>query len=467
VPKPGVDYATLRSYAFGEAFIATRGVALASLDSYFALRFQALGTTSVDDRNFLGEDVRETVPPPLGTWFERSGYEVRTGWLELKNFLPARFRLSKLRVRAGSQYIYGPWVLHVDGLHVAYEGPIVTATGYSGIRHSDYTRDQPDARPGIAGSSLRIDLRGLRGRASLPLALEGHALVLSQSETTGEAGVTTTQLQLDWRPSRDTVVLAQTRNVNGELASQRVELRTRFREVTNLVFDITRRLAGDWRWDPSLVSRPTAIGMVDTEARRYLDLGPVLPQWIASARAGTLFRENIDIVARLAIARDTDDNVEQSTYVAPYFELGGGLEVRLRRQLALGVTGLTRRRTRPSPPPTIVDAPNRIEALPEVAQLGQDRFTEVGTTLKLSLGARRFSTLLEVYGRATTYAHAYLLEVGALPERDVRGGARVSLDAWVGRRIRLFVTYDVSSLIDTAPDVSGFKTLRMMMTGVY
>jgi hypothetical protein len=31
----------------------------------------------------------------------------------------------------------------------------------------------------------------------------------------------------------------------------------------------------------------------------------------------------------------------------------------------------------------------------------------------------------------------------------------------------LFATYDVSSTLDTAPDISGYKSLRMMLTGIY
>ena len=476
-PTKGVDYSDLRSYAFGEAFLSTRGIGIQSLETYFALRFQAAQVLTVPHQNFFpgAPDDTKQVPSPIATWFEESGYEFRTGWAELRDFLPPRFGLQKLRVRAGSQHIYGPWVLHLDGLNVAYEGPTVTASLFSGTRHSDYTRgSQSDRRPLAFGASLRFDLRGVTN--AVPIAVEGDYMELSGSDETGEDTVQTSMLQVDWRPRRDFVVLAQMRGVDGDVASQRVEVRTRYKQVTNFVFDVTRRTADDWRWDPSLLSRPTKFDsamMLDTEARRYLDLGPVLPQLILSARAGTLFRENIDIVGRAAIATDAiegDDPV--TTYVAPYLELGGGLEVRLRRQVALGVTVLTRRHTqRESPPESdrIIDDNDAepVAMLPDEAVLGEESFVEVGTSLKMSLGARKFSAMLEAYGRQTQYTLAYRDAESPLPEDETHGGGRVTIDAWVGKRVKLFVQYDVSTVLDTAPDISGYKSLRMMLTGIY
>jgi hypothetical protein len=55
----------------------------------------------------------------------------------------------------------------------------------------------------------------------------------------------------------------------------------------------------------------------------------------------------------------------------------------------------------------------------------------------------------------------------AIPADDQRGGGRFQFDAWVSRRIRLFVSYDVSSQLSTAPEISGYKSLRLTITGIY
>jgi len=474
----GSDYSKLRSYGFGEGFLSTRGVGVASLETYFALRFQAANTIETGSVDGLS---RVDVTSPIATWFTRSGTELRSGWAEVKDFLPKWMGLSKLRARAGSMFVYGPWILHLDGLHVAYEGPTLTAALYTGARHAEYTRDQSDARPVAGGASLRIDLRGLTDK--VPIAVSGEYLALSKSDETGQDAVETSLAQIDWRPRQDIAVIAQIRGVNGELANQRLELRTRYKQVTNFVFDIMRRYEADWRWDPAL-ARPSSItvgGVLDPnaqtlDARRYLDLGPVLPQVIASARAGTLIRENIDLLARVAVASDflTDDTAQLTSYNARYVELGGAVEVRLRRQLALTLSVLSRQtdRTLVAGELRTVDNLGVIDAPipdPVLNTLGEDGFTEAGATLKMTLGARKFSALVEVYGRNTTYSVLYAdpMTPSAIPADDQRGGGRFQFDAWVSRRIRLFVSYDVSSQLSTAPEISGYKSLRLTITGIY
>ena len=467
-PMPGRDYSTLRSYGFGEAFLSTRGVGLASLETYFAVRFQAARKVEITNDPAIAGPTSVAIPSPIATWFERSGYEFRTGWAEVKDFLPRRLGLKNVRIRAGDQFVYGPWILHMDGLYATYEGPTVTAALYGGPRHSDYPRDQSPKRPVAGGLSLRIDLRGVTRK--FPLAVTGELLGLTASSETGEDKVDTSLLQVDWRPRPDIVVIGQQRAVNGQTANQRLEVRTRYKQVTNFVFDVMRRYAADWRWDPSLVSRPTQDTTPGdmTEARRYLDLGPVLPQVIASARAGTLIRENIDLLARFAIATDLQDPGQPvNTFSSPYVELGGALEVRLRRQAALGFSALSRQSKREIPAAQILDNHGPIDPLPKDTTLGEQGFLELGTSLKMTLGARRFSAMVEVYGRNTRYSIVYRDPIAPLPQNDVRGGGRFTVDSWVGRRVRLFVSYDVSSALDTAPDINGYKSLKLVLSGVY
>ena len=197
---------------------------------------------------------------------------------------------------------------------------------------------------------------------------------------------------------------------------------------------------------------------------------------IASARAGTLIRENIDLLARVAVASDflTDDTAQLTSYNARYVELGGAVEVRLRRQLALTLSVLSRQtdRTLVAGELRTVDNLGVIDAPipdPVLNTLGEDGFTEAGATLKMTLGARKFSALVEVYGRNTTYSVLYAdpMTPSAIPADDQRGGGRFQFDAWVSRRIRLFVSYDVSSQLSTAPEISGYKSLRLTITGIY
>ncbi|MEJ7600619.1 MAG: hypothetical protein WKG01_22115 [Kofleriaceae bacterium] len=479
-PAPGQDFATFRSYGFAEGFAATRGVGLTSLDTYFAFRFQATRKIEIANPDPDGAVDRPEVPvpPPIATWFERTGYELRSGWAEMRDFLPKRWGLKQLRLRAGDQFVYGPWILHLNGVHVSYDGPAVTASVYGGLRHSDYTRVQSEKRPGAAGVTVRVDLRDFTNK--VPIVLAAEVLGLSGSEETGQPSSNHEQIQVDWRPRRDVVVIGQTRWLGGEVANQRVELRARYKQVTNFVFDLMRRRQADWRWDPSLVQRPPGdprcgdapsnMGSPTClEAQRFLDLGPVLPQLIASVRAGTLIAENIDLLGRAAYAVDrTDDGEETTSFNSSYRELGGALAVRLRRQVAVGASVLNRDHDRAGlGEAAIYDERGTTQPLPASRYLGEDRFVELGTSVRLTLGARRFSTQLELFGRRTVYNETYVDSILAVPAIDVRGGGRFTVDAWVGRRIRLYAAYDVSSAFDSAPEITGYKSLRLAVTGVY
>jgi hypothetical protein len=242
-----------------------------------------------------------------------------------------------------------------------------------------------------------------------------------------------------------------------------VQFRARYHQVTNLVFDVMRRFDTDWRWDPSLIADDS------TSARRYLDLGPVLPQFIASLRGGTLIAENVDLLARGTIAGDlTKTGETKSSFSAAYVELGGALELRLRRTVALGASVLSRQTKRED----LVDGPiNDVRLVPQPlapsAATGEKGFTEFGARMRMSLGARQFSAMAEVYGRQTRYAEVYRDPTNPIDGSDVRGGGRVTLDAWINKHLRLFASYDLSTAIAHTPEITSYKSLRLTMTGVY
>ena len=460
--QEGRDYTAIRSYGFGELFFSMRGVALDSLSSYFALRLDA---AQRETYRAPGQTTAVRVAPPIATWFDHSLTELRTGWGEMKDFLPRRFGMRKLRVRAGSQYVYGPWVLHLNGIMAAYDGDIVTATVYGGSRHTDYAADLANEivnqRYAVGGGSVRVDLRQL---ASVPIAIYGEVLgVTSTGKDPTQPNSSHGQLEIDWQPRRDFTVFAQARTLDGKLANERVQFRARYRQVTNLVFDVMRRFDTDWRWDPSLIADDSI------SARRYLDLGPVLPQFIASLRGGTLIAENVDLLARGTIAGDlTKTGETKSSFSAAYVELGGALELRLRRTVALGASVLSRQTQREdlaSVP--ITDVRLVPQPLAPSAATGEKGFTEIGARMRMSLGARQFSAMAEVYGRQTRYAEVYRDPTNPIDGSDIRGGGRVTLDAWINKRLRLFASYDLSTAVAHTPEITSYKSLRLTMTGVY
>ncbi|CAN5325904.1 hypothetical protein BH11MYX1_BH11MYX1_33570 [soil metagenome] len=461
-------FALSRAYGFGEAYLSTHGVGIESLSSYFAGRFiLANKITTVQQST----GTRITAAPPIATWYDRSTFEPRSAWAEAKDFLgdPA---FAPLRLRGGEQYVYGPWVMHFYGANAAWEGKLVRATVYGGSQVPDYTIDPhlPTSRAALAGGSVRFDLRDLE--APIPITIGGEAVKLAGENLTAS---THSQLEADWRPSKDIALIGQVRALDHKFVNEHAQLRARYHEVTNFVVDFTHRSSTDWIWDPTVLeSDPIA-------AKRYLDLGPVLPQVLVSARAGTLVAENIDLYLRGAWSHDLANDKSRDTYSPSYLEEGGALEVRVRRTLAVGFSALSRQTTRDDRVTAeIMDTPGVPDPIPVNAssQTGERSFTEVGVTARASLGARKFSLLLEVYGRRTRYALDYcVLATGESECRsaidtgvrtlEFRGGGRAQVDAWIGKRLRLFASYDLSSSLDFEPDITGYKSLKLMMEGIY
>lgn len=467
------DFRRLRAYALGEGTFSSRGILLPTLSTYLSTSFQIASPQF--EASPTQPTVERVVAPPVANWFDRSGIQNRSVWAEVKDFLPDR-RLAPLRLRAGQLYVYGPWVLHMYGGVLAWDGKLTQLSVYAGSRVPDYTLVDVIGkdRSGIFGSSARFDLRALK--RPIPIAFGVELLQFTARGAATDQASSHGTLQLDWRPRNDVALIGLVRVLDRKLANEHVQLRSRYKQVTNLVFDFTYRHDTDWRWDP-------AVGNQDPlAARRYLDLGPVVPQMMVSGRAGTLIAENVDVLVRGALASDRVNSEEQrNTYAGSFAELGGGLEVRLRRTVGLGISGLTRQTKRyATVSGQIQDIPGMTQALPRPysPDVGERGFTELGSSLRMSLGARRFSALVEGYGRRTRYALVYCgsdeigtdcrsaLDTGIL-DRDYRLGARVTIDAWIGSRLRLFAAYEVSSRIDVAPEISGFKSLRLMMEGVY
>ena len=460
-----VDFSTVRAYGFGEGYLSTRGVGVESLSTYIAAKFQITSA--------LPEAGTPVTPPPIATWFDRSGVIVNQTWAEVSDFLPWH-ELAPLRVRAGALYVYGPWVMHVYGITASWEGKLLRAQLYGGSRVPDYTiaiSDQQRDRSFLTGFKLRTDLRDLPQKLPIVIGIDGLAftrLAAAQATPSDHA-----QIEVDWRPGRDLAVIATGRALDGQAANEHVQLRSRYSEVTNIVVDLSHRHATDWRWDPSLVGNEATDPLAP---KRYLDLGPVLGQYLISARAGTLIAENVDLYGRFA-ASSIEKGADTSAYAGTYIEGGGALEVRLRRTVALGVSSVTRATQRPTIIP-VTDTPGTPQPLAvdtsSAAAMGEKSFTELGVTLRMSLGARKFSALVEVFGRNTRYVHDYCLDTRCgstvdtgVPDSTLREGGRFTIDAWIRDRVRLFASYELSSGLSFAPEISGYKSLKLIMEGVY
>ena len=471
--RPDLDL--IHAYGFGEAYLSTRGVGLPSLSTYFASHFQLSAQRTVHDpTNPLASPAGNVVTaPPIATWFDRSGVNTTNVWAELKDFLPWK-SLEPVRVRAGELYVYGPWVMHMYGGLAAYEGKLLHAEVYGGSRVPDYTlavADQELDRAAIAGTSVRVDLRDLQN--PIPFTVSAEGLAFTRVGAGENKPSNHMELEVDWRPREDLAVIGQARSIDGEWANEHVQFRARYRQVTNVVFDVTHRHGDDWRWDPSLVGPESQDPLAP---KRYLDLGPVVPQLLVSARAGTLIAENVDLYARVAASNDLRTNVAtDSSYAASYLEGGGALEVRLRRTIALGISGLTRRTRRIDDiTQRIEDVPGMADTLPLSASTGERSFVEGGATMRMTLGARKFSALVEIYGRRTDFARVYCIGTRCMSDSDTgvttsefHGGGRFTVDAWIRNRVRLFASYDLSSSLPLQPELTGYKSLRLILEGEY
>ena len=469
---PNVDASTVHAYGFGDAYLSTRGVGVESLQTYFASHFQL--TQRQYDPSNPGPDARVVPPPPIATWFDRSGFTPTSFWGELSDFLGTK-ALAPLRVRAGAQYVYGPWVMHMYGVLASWEGTLVKAQFYGGSRVPDYTlavTDQDLDRAGVGGGAIKVDLRELS--SPLPIVASLETLQFTHLGAGDTTPANHGQGELDWRPNRDTALIAQARWLDSQLANEHVQLRARYSQVTNIVLDLTHHHTTDWRWDPSLVGNEQSDPLA---AKRYLDLGPILGQYVISARAGTLIAENVDLYGRFAASSVEPGQTQQSAYLANYIEGGGALEVRLRRTIALGISGLSRQTKRPDLPMLTQDYQGTPQPLPVIANpaaMGEKGFTELGATMRMNLGARKFSALVEIYGRYTRYERDYCLDTRCgstvdtgIPDSDIRGGGRFQIDAWIKDRLRMFASYDVSSKLQFAPEITGYKSIRLIMEGVY
>jgi hypothetical protein len=445
-----VDYAPVRSYGLGEVYLGSHGIGASYLSTYTAsqLRFAT------------SEGLTRPIPSPLD---EVPDFQNRHAWIEANDMFESRW-LKPLRVRAGRIYVYAPTIVHFSGLLLAWEKPWIDFSLYSGARVNDYharsiTADSQDARrtDDVEGSQLHVDLH----RYKIPLVLGLGSLRFGEhfhSELSGTV-----------EPRKNVVIRSSSRFMDGKLARQRLVVRARVSEDSTVMVDNQLRTRSDWFWDYASISAVDADSAADTDvaARRYLDLGIQQPRFQTALQAGTVIAQNLDLLARGAIALDLqrDEGATINTHLPEYVEGGAGVEVRLRRALALTASGLIRDYKRPVAHGT--DVMGVADPLPAEDELGEEYIVEGGVSARYTAGARRFSAQGELYGRRTRWAPLYE-RAGVREEvKTLHGGGRFFIDAWVNPQVRLRVEYDLSTLVEESPQFRGLKQLRFYIEGTY
>jgi len=446
-PLPS-SYDASRGYGFGDLYLGSHGLVLPSLSTYLAAHavFYA-----------------QSGSPPLPTAYDGSEpVQVRSGWAEADGLFEQKY-LQPLRVRAGRQYVYGPAPAHIDGLVVGYETKIYKVHLFGGTRVPDWNV-AGGARDSISGADARVDLMAWK---RFPAVIDASTFHWGDHDHQ-ELGASVTR-------GRGLYLRGSVRTLDGRLAHENVTAHFRISDVTRIMAEVDHRSSYDWRWDPEWVSAsdPSA-------ARRYLDMGAVGPRLLASVRAGTVLLDNVDLLVRGAAALDqTRESIPDSSFAATWGEVGAAFEVRVRRSLAFGSSALLRSYRRDSIDPMLTGLAGLgyalpLNPIPPSATQGEQSFFEMGVTTRYSLGARKLSAEAEIYARVIRFHSIYdVYEGGTLanaiapdvPVRDIRGGGRFSLEAWVTPRFRLHAEYELSTGLALAPEVLGYKSLRLLAEG--
>jgi hypothetical protein len=464
--QTGTNYTPVRGYGWADLYAGTRGWRRPWLNTYLATHWQITGGTV----NIA----------PLPTVYDRADHvPVRSAWMETDGIFRQRW-LAPLRVRAGRQYVYGAAPAHLDGITLAWEARGIELRYSVGAVVREYETVTIDAEQDstYGAADVRVDL-GAWWR-SLPVVLSVATLGNEHDHTEWSVAYA--------RPDRDVVVRAAVRTLDGERARETLTGRFLLRDIAQLTVDVVHRTANDWRWGPSWVRDDET-----TASQRYLDLGPVRPRLEGSARLGFTWMDNIDVLVRGGGAADLGGGDEPTGPFAPgWVELGGTAEGRLRRALALGVTGLTRSYRRPRNFPVIedIEADGGAEELcamvgagdpscaaqpfpTELDHLGEVAFHELGGHLRYSAGARRFSARAEVFWRRTNLTDLYVDDDSTPNEEDPqtldtsrdtedhRVGGRFSIEASPTSRLRVRAEYELTTLIETALEIRGYKSLRL------
>jgi hypothetical protein len=440
----GVNYSPLRSYGFGDVVLGTRGLLMKSLGTYFASEFRADYSGRIEGRPFTG-----AVPSVYYADDDTNKFLFRTGYAEVDGLFERKW-LKPLYLRAGRQFKYGVGVAHFDGATWGYETKVVAVNVWSGERVSLYGFDDIEPPPVMYGSGARLDLFEWK---RIPVVLT--------TDTLDTEEVHHREFGLNVRWSQDVLIRASVRRLGGEFARETLTVWSRLSEVTTINVDLDNRTEDDWMYDLWLL-RP-----VDDKGdpRSYLNLGTPLPRLQLAARAGTVILRNLDVLLRAAAAIEHAGEDVDAEFSPSYFEAGGAIEVRLRRNLRVGSTFVARRYRRDARDP-IVEEPGPQPIPDPNDEIGDRSFYEGGFGVDYSVGARRFNASAELYGRAYDRASPY--EEVVTDGFDTHSGGRFSVEGWARSQLKIKAEYDVSlGPLDVAPELRGVKILRVLTEGTF
>ncbi len=438
----GSSYQKLRIYGFADTVAGTKDIGVQGLSSYFAAHYR-----------FNQSESRPTYAVPSIFDGQDSRALVRSAYGESNSFFESP-ALRPLYLRAGRSYHYDLAVIHYEGFTIGYDTPALKLSLMGGQRVSLYglPNDQLTGNGSVGAVSIRADFYELQG---WPLVVFGSTLDFDQTSHR-RAG-------LAYRWNRNILLSSSLRGIDGELSRSDFRLRARLSKVTTVNVQLNNRFRSDWSFGPLQLRNPTS---EDTDRRRYLDLGPVLPRSVLSVRYGTVFLRNLDVLLRAGAAYDRRDRdkTAASSFSSSYAELGGAAELRVRRTLRVG-SSLASRRYFISNHKAGMLTPGLPDRLPDqLGSTGPTSFWQGGVNLHYSPGARQFSGSAELYGRRYSLRSEFLSDTTAI----FRSGGRFSLEAWVMDRIRLKAEYDLTfGTLVMAPELRDLKTLRVLLEGSF
>ena len=419
-----------------------------------------------------------TAPPPIATWFERIELRAALGWAEVKDFLGSPDVGAAADPRRRAVHLRP-----VGAAHLRRESSRGTASSCTRPRLRRQPGPRLHASTPSAARGARRHLGG--GRCASTCAISSTPIPITIGVESAELhAAARTSEPLAPQPARDRLAAAQRLRADRPGAHARRQVR---RTSTSSSARATRGHELRVRRHAS-PRAPTGCGIrrsLDAAIRSRRALPRSRPGAAAADRVGARRhadrRERRRLRARRVRGRPRDRQRRASTYSPSYVEGGGASRSALRRTIALGASALTRQTERDDQASAeIIDIPNqpdRASGQRELAdgraRLHRDRHDRADVARRAQVLA-----LLEVYGRRTRYALDYCAlptaratAVAARHRRPdtsrIAAAAARTIDAWIGQRLRLFASYDLSSALDFTPKITGYKSLRLMMEGVY
>ncbi|HKA86994.1 MAG TPA: hypothetical protein VKE22_04975 [Haliangiales bacterium] len=428
-PLP-TDVRGTRVSNYGDVVLGTKGLAWAPLSTYLAAHF------------FVDTDGAATmaaVPSVFDAAQDGRALLVRSAWAQLSGIGPPL--LAPLTLRAGRQFRYGVAIAHFDGASGEYVTPLVELAGFFGRRVALYGAGSDPFALGkgsagvVGGGSVKLR------PPKVPLAFGVDYFGFENADHLVVSG------ELDL--ARDGAVRAWARLRNGVLAETRAEARARFGRTTTLAVELDDRLRDDWMYDFVLTGRLTG----QDDPRRWLNLGPTVSRLQVSVRGGTVLFDNWDVLvtASAGIPHGGD-----SSFAPRYVELGAALLARFPFGIEAGVETRIRESHR-------IDVQGTTIPLADIGALGERSFIEGSTTLRWSLGARRFSAEIAAFARRWGQA-----PLGAEPVADVAAGGRFGVVGWAAGKVQLRGEYEVAGIPDrTSEQLTGLQTLRVLLEATF